>query len=123
MKESYREKLYKFVVPRFDISMLAVKALDAYNYLNSESLTFDKIEEMQLNHIMVNYIRHKLVSDYNQNYSSPSFSKEPKLYFEWFKAINHEIGQVYPFLRQAIAMQIAHKRNVIFHPRKKEVTK
>lgn len=118
MKESYREKLYKFVVPRMDPSLLAVKALDSFNYMHYESLTLDKIEESQLNHIMVNYIRHRLVEDYNKNYSSPSFVEEPKLYYEWFKAINHEIGQVYPFLRDTIALQITHKRNQIFNRKK-----
>lgn len=120
MKESYREKLYKFVVPKYDPSMLAVRAVDNHNYSNYTSLTLDTIPELQLHHIMVNFIRHRLVEDYNKNYGSPSFVKEPKLYFEWFKAINHEIGQVYPFLRQTIAMQIAHKRNVIFNPIKKD---
>lgn len=115
MKDSYREKIYKFVVPRMDPSILAVKALDNYNYRNETSLTLDKIPELQLNHIMVNHIRHRLVDDYNKNYSSPSFAKEPKLYFDWFKAINHEIGQVYPFLKETIAMQIAFKRKQVFN--------
>src|SRR6266403_912474 len=99
MKDSYREKIYKFVVPRMDNGILAVRALDSYNYRNEMSLTLDKIPEQQLNHIIVNYVRHRLIKNYNQNYSLPSFEKEPKLYFEWFKAINHEIGQVYPFLQ------------------------
>jgi hypothetical protein len=121
MKESHREKIFDFVVPRLDPCMMSVKALDEYNYRHNTSLVLDTIPEQQLHHIMVNFIRHRLIEDYNKNYGSPSFEKDQGLYFKWFKAINHEIGQVYPFLRQTVAMQISHKAKNNFYSKESGV--
>jgi hypothetical protein len=111
MKDSYRNKIYKFSVPLYNVGTLTVKAIQNFEYINRTKVDLATLPEDKINHIIVNFIRHRLIQDYNKNYGSPSFEKEPQLYFDWFKAINHEIGEIYPFLKKTIALQISHKRS------------
>lgn len=114
MKQAYREKIYNFEVPKLDSASLMVKAIELEEWFSGQRLDIAFMSDYKIHHIMVNYIRHQTVKNYNKHAATPQFKTNPEEYFYWFKAINHEIGQIYPFLRGTIAQQISHKRKKIF---------
>lgn len=109
MKQSYREKIYDFDVPRFDPTLLMVKAVENYEWANRKKINLKTVQENQLNHIILNFIRHRIVKNYNADCRSPSFENEPSLYLEWFRAVNTEIANSYPFLKKVVGQQIGAK--------------
>lgn len=114
MKSQYEEKIYKIEIPIFNPSTLAAKAIEQYERFEKKKIDMATAHEDKINHILLNYIRHTVVFNYNKHCKSPSFESDPKEYFYWFKEVNNEIGKKYPFLRRVIGQQISRKRKSIF---------
>ena len=118
MKKSYQDKIYSFEVPKYDSTQLMASAVAEYERFERVKIDFATVPELKLHHILLNFIRHRTVESYNRHCASPSFEKDPTQYFNWFKAVNNEIGNVYPFLRKVVGHQIAFKRKQIFAGKK-----
>lgn len=112
MKAVFKEKIYKFKVPKIDPAQLIAKAIQDYEWLHSKKVNVDHLSEWNLNHILLNFIRHTMVRDYDKN--CWTFKNNSEEYFYWFRAINNEIIVKYPFLKAVGSAQISRKRKEIF---------
>jgi hypothetical protein len=120
MKQCYREKIYNFQIPKYDPNLLLAKTISRLENIEHKTIDIYSLEENELNHLLLNFIRHVVIKDYNNHCHSPSFVKDPKEYFYWFKKLNLEIGKVYPFLNKVIHQQINAKRIQAFAQRPKD---
>lgn len=118
MKARLVNKLYKFEIPKFDSNTLLALAIASYERFNKVKIDIGKAPEAKLNHILLNYIRHVTVKNYNRSIKAPIFKEDSKEYFYWFKAVNNEIVKIYPFLKDVVGQQIARKGRTIFQTKK-----
>ena len=112
-----KQKLYNFSVPRIETGLVLAKAVVAHERASGKKIDMTLLRIAEQNHLILNYIRHRMINDYNNNCWSKEFEKDETLYFDWFKAINNEIKFKYPFLETAVGQQIAAKRQRIFGDR------
>lgn len=90
-------------VPRVSPPILLAKAFEDHEKHGGDK-RLDDVSEHDMNHILLNYIRHKLIHNYNE----VSFEDQWQ-YFSWFSRINRKIAKVYPFLSQTVEQQIKRK--------------
>lgn len=117
MKQAFRDKIYSIEVPKLDATSMIALAVAEEEWYSRKRIDLVFLSDDKLNHILLNYIRHKTVENYNRNCRSPHFEANPEEYFYWFKEVNNEIGKVYPFLKKAIGQQITNKKRAIFTER------
>lgn len=90
-------------VPRIDHAVLLASAFEDHERFGGEKRLED-VSEHDMNHILLNYIRHKMIRGYNYTVFEDQWQ-----YFSWFSWVNREIAKSYPFLRLTVEQQIARK--------------
>lgn len=90
-------------VPKINHAELLADAFEDHERFGGEKRLED-VSDHDMNHILLNYIRHKMVRGYNYMVFEDQWQ-----YFSWFSRINRSIAAAYPFLKLTAEQQINRK--------------
>lgn len=93
------------IVPKYNPPELIEQAFDDHARHGGEK-TLEDCSIHDMNHILLNYIRHQMVRGYNYQQFEDQWQ-----YFSWFCVINRKIAEVYPFLESTVEQQIRRKES------------
>jgi len=100
------------IIPKMDAGYLMYQAVESYEYRTGKKVDLSKEHQIKLDHMCLNFLRHKTVLNYNKvnrKYFNHNEKRETD-YFEWFKRVNLEICKKYPHLKKAALHQIQQKQ-------------
>lgn len=86
-----------------DTAVLIARAFDEHERNGGEK-TLEEASDHDVNHITLNYIRHRLIRGYDRVRFEDQWQ-----YFMWFAKLNRRITKIYPFLEQTVEQQIKRK--------------
>lgn len=99
--------MMNWYIPKIDHAVLLDRAFENHAYFGGEK-TLEDVNEHDMNHILLNYIRHRLI----EGYDLVRFEDQWQ-YFSWFAKISRDIAKVYPFLSLTVEQQIGRKESKI----------
>jgi hypothetical protein len=94
-------------IQKIDQAVLIFEAFEDHVAFGGEKKLED-VSSHDLNHIVLNYIRHHYVRGYNH----VRFENQWQ-YFSWFSKVSRAIAKTYPFLEQTVEQQIRRKESKI----------